>query len=460
MTDVPKYTKRTDDWQGRTASSPQETFYSVTEATNGDNISKITVKDNGFDVLTETVSNASGLLHSSSVKKMTPSGTFLQQMSKTDYTWSGPSTLTSLTTTNDAGLSKVTDFEYDQYLNQKNIKEYDYASPTGTRGTLLRTTEIEYETGAGWITAKLLSLPKSVKTIVNGVTVSKTLYEYDHNGNDSTIVRRDDIDTLTHDTFYNPAHPEWTETICPISEGGCVIIHHPGYSAASAYRGNVTKVTAFSDATLTTDANADVTNYNYDIAGNLVSGTLSCCTLRTYGYDKANEYAFPISQTSGTSPTQLTTSATYNRNTGLMLTATDENSQITTYEYETDTLRPKKTIYANGGYVQTEYSDKLITNTADLLPGFVRTTTTLETNKFAQSYSYFNGRGEGFRSATQTPDGWSISAVEFDKLGRPIKSYNPFYASTPTGAIPSEYEIYGSFGIRRTRQNDFGKIAG
>ena len=76
-------------------------------------------------------------------------------------------------------------------------------------------------------------------------------------------------------------------------------------------------------------------------------------------------------------------------------------------------------------------------NNNKLLLGYVRTTTTLETNKFAQSYSYFNGRGEGIRNATQTPDGWSVSAVEYDRLGRPIKSYNPFYASTPTGAIPA-----------------------
>ena len=310
--------------------------------------------------------------------------------------------------------------------------EYDYGT---TSPTLLRTTEIEYETGAGWITAKLLSLPKSVKTIVNGATVSKTLYEYDG----ATLANRNDIDTLTHDTFYNPAHPEWTETICPISEGGCITIHHPGYSAASAYRGNVTKVGGLIDVNATTiegDPNADVNNYNYDIAGNLVSATLSCCNVKTISYDKANEYAFPISETKGTSP-QLTTSATYNRNTGLVLTSTDENAQVTNYEYEADTLRPKKTIYPNGGYVQNEYSDKLVTNQSELLPGFVRTTTTLETNKFAQSYSYFNGGGQGIRSATQTPDGWSISAVEFDKLGRPIKSYNPFYVSTPTGAIPS-----------------------
>ncbi len=88
-----------------------------------------------------------------------------------------------------------------------------------------------------------------------------------------------------------------------------------------------------------------------------------------------------------------------------------------------------------------------------MFPGFVRTTTTLEANKFAQSYSYFNGGGQGIRSATQTPDGWSISAVEFDKLGRAIRSYNPFYASTPTGAIPTNTkftEVTGYDALGRT----------
>lgn len=475
VTDVPKYSKRTDDWQGRTSSLPQETLYNAPEPEwNQDIVSQITVKDNGFDVMTETLSYntadwQSGLVKETSVKRIA-GGSFPEKlMSKTKYFWEqgtwemGRRTprLAKIETTNEAGLTKATDYLYDQYNNQTRVREYDYAAP-GTLGTLLRTTEIEYETGASWINNNLLGLTKSVKTIVGGTTVSKTLYEYDHNGNDSTIVRRSDIDQNTHSRSYNPDFPAWTETVCPFYDesqnalsNGCVVIHHPGYSSASAYRGNVTKVTGFSDATLTTDPNADVTNYNYDIAGNMVSGTLSCCSLRTYIYRKEEEYAFPVSQTSGTSPTQLTTSATYNRNTGLMMSSTDENNQVTNYEYETDTLRQKKVIYPNGGYVLTEYSDKLITNTADLLPGFVRTTTTLDTNKNVQSYNYFNGRGLGIRSAAQTPDGWSVSAAEFDKLGRPVKSYNPFYVSTPTGAIPAGTkftEVLGYDALGRTTE--------
>ncbi len=452
LDDVPKYTRRTDDWQGRTASSPQETLYDAPEPTPGNNIiSQITVKDNGFDVRTETLAYntgdwQSGLIKETSVKRI-GSGTFSDKlMSKTAFTWTQGGgafggrqnpTLQKIEVTNEAGLTQKTEFEYDQYNNQTKVKEYDY----GSNAALLRTTVIEYETGLGWINANILGLTKSVKTIVNNIIVAKTLYEYDHNGSDSTITKRSDIDTATHDTFYNPDRPAWNETVCPDGNpeaqsaipGHCVVIHHPGYTAASAYRGNATKVIAFDNGVLISDLNANITEQDYDIAGNLVAASLSCCNEKTITYDKANEYAFPVSESKGTSPTQLTTSATYNRNTGLVLSSTNENAQVTSYEYETDTLRPKKTIYPNGGYVLAEYSDKL---TPGVLPGFVRTTTTLDTNKTVQSYSYFNGRGDGLRSATQTPDGWSVSVAEFDKFGRPIKSFNPFYVSTPTGAIP------------------------
>jgi len=438
LSDVPKYSKRTDDWYGKTSSIPAETYYDVPEPYGAIQVSRITVVDSNFNIETETKANAgTGLIMESSVKKIWgPGGQYTTLMAKNEYSWSAGRNLTKLETTNESGLTKKTEFEYDQYNNQTLIKEYDYYPSSGSPA-LLRTTEMTYETGSGWIDKNLTGLVKSVKSIVNNVTVSKSLFEYDHNGNDSTLTHRDDINISTHDTYYNPAHPAWDEEICPYSSGSeCTIIHHDGYDSTSAYRGNLTKVTGFTDATLTTDTNADVTDYEYDIAGNTVAATLSCCQMKTIAYDKANEYAFPIAETKGSSP-QLTSSVTYNRNTGLTLTATNENGQVTTFEYETDTLRPKKTISPNGGYSETEYSDKLISNPNDLLPGFVRQTTTLETNKFVQSYSYFDGRGLGIRSATQTPDGWSIAAAEYDQLGRPRKSYNPFYGSTPTVAIPT-----------------------
>lgn len=491
LTDVPKYTKRTDDWFGRTAANPQETFYDAPEPTAGsDRVSEITVRDVDFDVVTKTVSHNTGdwkdglVKETSTIKRTgaidpaTNERPDAETLTSTKYFWSlGTGTggnnprLTKTEATNDSGLTKATEFEYDQYNNQTRSKEYDYAAP-GTLGSLLRTTETTYETGSGWINANLLSLPKSVKTIVGGTTVSKTLLEYDHNGSDATLSRRDDISTSTHDIYYNPAHPAYTEEVCPddpltlqsqtnsnsntskkknsntntsnsggtvtpqSDPGGCVTVYHYGYTGASKYRGNLTKVTRFADATITTDPNADVTDFNYDIAGSLVSATLSCCNLKTITYSKDEEYAYPRSETKGTSP-QLTSSATYNRSTGLVLTSTNENGQITSYEYESDTLRPRKITAPNGGYTLTEYSDKLVTNTADLLPGFAKTTATLDVNNSAQRYSYFDGRGSNIQSASLTPDGWSVTATKYDQLGRARVTYNPFYASTPNSSVPT-----------------------
>lgn len=448
LNDAPKYTKRTDDWAGKTSAIATETLYHSPDPIAGqDRLSVITVKDNGFDIETETKSHntgdwKNGLIKETSVnKKFGPAGQYTKLMSKTVYTWGQNGTygrqnpvLEKIETTNETGLTKTIEYDYDQYSNQTEVREFGY----GTPGNLLRTTEISYETGASWINRKFFRLTKSVVTKVGGVNISKTEYEYDG----ATLTPRNDISTATHDTYYNPAYPAYDETICPDGEDpgqslradGCIVIHHPGYDSNSVYRGNVTKVTRYSDATLTNDPDADVTNMKYDIAGNLVESSLSCCQVRTYAYSKTHEYAYPISQTSGSSP-QLTTSVTYNRNTGLVETSTDENNQITNYDYESDTLRRKKVIYPNGGYVETEYSDKLAPGS---VPGFVRTITTLEAGKTVQSYSYFDGQGLGIRSATETAsDGWIVSAMEYDHLSRPVKSYNPFYASTPNGGIPA-----------------------
>lgn len=452
LSDVPKYTMRTDDWQGRTSESPQQTEYNSPDFVPGqDNVSTITVHDTGFDVDTASTIDGSGMLKETSITKRW--NQFQQLIQKAKYTWSEDRDLTRLEVTNDSGLIKATTFDYDSHHNQTRMRECGYAAANATCDdtTALRRTETTYETGSSWIDRNLLSLPKSVSTIVAGDVVSKTLYEYDGN---SLAYYSDPnrIDPATYDQSYDPGSGSYQVWVCrcdgEISESpdSCPGGGYPTcgwetryyYDPSTGYRGNVTKISRMLDTSsgIPSTTRDDITDIHYDMAGNVVSSTVSCCNVKAISYDKANEYAFPVSETMGQSPTQLITSATYNRNTGLVLTTTDANNRVTNYEYESDTLRPKKTIFPNGGYVQTEYSDKLVTVTADLLPGFVRRTTTLESNKFAQSYGYFNGRGDGIRSAAQTPDGWLISASEFDGLGRVRKSYNPFYGSTPVAAIP------------------------
>lgn len=464
INEVPKYSKRTDDWAGRISPEAAVTEYYAPEPGIGDltRTSTVTVKDSGYDVRYETISHntgdwKNGLISENAVNQV--SGRFVKLMSKTKYFWEQGNgafggrqnpILRKIEVTNDAGQTKTIWYDYDQYNNQKRIDEYDFGKNELSNVLPLRRTNITYETGQNWINANLLGLTKSVETVVSGVTVSKTIYQYDHNGSDSTITPRNDIDISTHDTYYNPAHPEWDEEVCPYTpdpqnpnrdSNGCTTIHHYGYSSGSAYRGNVTQIAGMLDvsASTPTDNNADIKNYNYDIAGNIVSATLSCCQLKTLDYGNTfavTGYAYPVSQTKGTSP-QLTTSAEYNKNTGLLIKSTDENNQYTEYQYESDTLRLNKVIYPNGAYVQADYSDKLATNANEMVPGYIRTTTTLDSSNIVQNYSYFDGRGSEIRNATQTPTGWIISAAEYDVLGRKKKSYNPFSVSSPVAVIPA-----------------------
>jgi hypothetical protein len=267
INDVPKYSQRTDDWQGRTAANPQVTTYNETTSAQGEPVSQIIVQENGFNVITETVSATSGFLKSVSVKRNNGQTDVI--MAKSEYTWSGRN-LTKLVTTNENGLVKKTEFTYDGYDNQTKIKEYDYYTDE-QNAVLLRTTDIGYETGTNWTNANLLGLVKSVKTTVGTTVVSKTLYEYDGN----SLTRRSDMDTSTHSIFYNPDYPATQETICPTDdpdqqnalENGCVIITNPGYDGSTDYRGNVTKVGQMLDvnATTITETNSHKTDYYYDI---------------------------------------------------------------------------------------------------------------------------------------------------------------------------------------------------
>ena len=460
--DVPKYNERTDDWYGRDTSNPapKVLYHSPTENPPQYGTPRLSSRietANGTyssNIINETYSNyesnwKDGLVHETIIKD--GNGQFGEIKSKTKYFWEATLVpfggyvpfLRKIEVTNDAGQTKATRFEYDEYNNQKAVDEHDFAA-SGSLGTLLKRTETTYQTGAGWLDRNLISLPTSVVTKVDNIPVSKTLIEYDHNGDDSTLVRRNDISISTHDTFYNPAHPVQCQMICagdtepcsyntntqnPVPPNGCVFQYTYGYKAASAFRGNVTKVTTFSDATLTTDSNAAVSNTEYDIAGNAVEASASCCKIKAWNYDKANEYAFVVSEEQGDAG-QLVTSSTYDRNTGLMKTATDENNQTTTVTYDPTSLRQTRVDKPNDAWSTVEYHDQSY-------PFYVKSTSSLDTSRNVSSWSFSDGRGAGYRTRSQTLGGYLSSDVGFDKNGSPIKNYSPYTVSDLNGARPS-----------------------
>lgn len=212
---------------------------------------------------------------------------------------------------------------------------------------------------------------------------------------------------------------------CPMECDWC-----PNYDTSTNNRGNVTKVTQFSDATLETDSNASVHTMSYDVTGNVIQASMSCCQLKTIEYSATNQYAYPTKQTKGTAPTQLITQAAYDFNTGLVVNTTDENDQPTTFTYDADSLRTTRVDLPNGAWSATAYNDTSF-------PYSVESTSSLDAARSVSSITYVNGAGQAFRTRSLTANGYLSNDVEFDELGRAVKSFNPYTVTSLTDARPS-----------------------
>ncbi len=132
-----------------------------------------------------------------------------------------------------------------------------------------------------------------------------------------------------------------------------------------------------------------------------------------------------------------------------MKTATDENGQTSTLTYNPANLRVIRTDSPNGAWSTTEYNDAVF-------PYHVKSTSSLEAARSVSSWSFSNGRGQGFRSRSQTANGYLSSDVEFDIMGRPVKSYNPYTVAGLTEDRPAGIkfsEVATRDGLGRTLQS-------
>lgn len=419
---------RRDDWRGLASDEAVTTFYTEEQTTPnpqgvpvGNRVTIVTAPDGTKSISVSNIKAPGewddGLLTETRIS--TTENNQEKVWSRTKLFWVQGNNLptgrdnprlSKIEVTDDAGGTRATSFEYDIYNNQTVVKEHDFAA-AGTLGAELRRTETAYETGAGWIANRLLRLPKSIQTVVNNAVVSKVRYEYDNYVNNDLVATPgvpqhlesfDPYTTGTHNCNcrYECYGSATTAQNCPDgSPPSYECDQCSNYDPNTAYRGNVTKVTAFSDAALETDANAVVSTSKYDITGNVVEAGVSCCRRKAWTYDLANGYAYPITEASGDAG-QLVTSAVYDFYTGLVKTATDENNQTSTLTYNTNNLRITRTDSPNGAWATTEYNDATY-------PYYVKQTASLDAARSVSSWSFSNGRGAGFQA--KKPDGRGLS---------------------------------------------------
>ena len=157
LTDVPRFTARTDDWAGRTTPSAPVTSYQVEkDETIFRTKSKITSPDG---TITETWTKLAPNSWDDGLVTDTFTKTLISAQFQTYKIWAhsklfwGNQTgvggrqnprLLKVEQTNDADQTRATTFDYDNYNNQTLVKEHDFAAPD-TLGTELRKTETTYQ---------------------------------------------------------------------------------------------------------------------------------------------------------------------------------------------------------------------------------------------------------------------------------------------------------------------------
>ncbi|HJP91183.1 MAG TPA: RHS repeat-associated core domain-containing protein [Pyrinomonadaceae bacterium] len=259
------------------------------------------------------------------------------------------------------GQLTATEFSYGTVYNQvTEIRDYDYG---GT--VLLRSTRTQYQNSTNYTNRHIFSLPLSLEVYdPNNVRLSRTEYEYDGQ------VLTDTPNVVMHDDANNPYAPQYEQCDCDqwdywqidCLSWRCYMVST--YNPATDYRGNVTLVTNYANGINLTGAITE--SRNYDITGNMIKKSSIAGEQTTFNYTVDTQYAYANSQTAGSATdayAQVTTSTTYDFNTGLALTGIDANGRQSTSNYDANTLRPTSSIAPTGAHIDFGYNDTAMTLT-------------------------------------------------------------------------------------------------
>jgi RHS repeat-associated protein len=193
-------------------------------------------------------------------------------------------------------------------------------------------------------------------------------------------------------------------------------------------RGNATSVTTYTNPSV--PSGGITKNFTYDSTGNLLTAQLNCCELKTWVYSTKTSYAYPDSVTSGSSPLQLTTTATYDLNTGLTLTSTDPNGLITTNTYDNMDRPLTSTVGTNPAttFTYNDYNNSGSTFT----PWNVQICSPVQGTNSACLKTIADSQGRAVTSQLLDASSnlYSATDTQYDAWGRAYKVSNPYTTSS------------------------------
>ncbi|HEV8483042.1 MAG TPA: hypothetical protein VGV87_05745, partial [Blastocatellia bacterium] len=316
------------------------------------------------------------------------------------------------------GQVTATEFDYGPQYNQvTTLRSYDFGGVT-----LLRTAFMQYENGAAYTYRHIFNLVKVAEVYAaDGTRASRTEYQFDG----QTLT--DTPGVVMHSDAYNPYAPVYlVPGYCYwVCDDYCHEVCEPDYwvsdyDPSTNARGNVTQTASYADALYLTGPVTETKRY--DIDGNIVTTSTSCCDQTSHNYTLATQYAYPASITQGAignPAAQVTQSDTYDFNTGLCVTSTDANGRTSQTTYFAQTLRPQVEYTPTGAYTSNAYDESAmsISETTFAASGAVA----------AQKVSFLDGLGNVRREEALTEGGaWDVVEARLDALGRLWRQTRPY----------------------------------
>ena len=159
----------------------------------------------------------------------------------------------------------------------------------------------------------------------------------------------------------------------------------------------------------------------------MVTTTTACCQQSNITFTIDTQFAYPQSKTRGsaTDPyAQVKTSATYDFNTGLGLSAVDSNGRQSTVTFDTNTLRQISAVSATGSRTDYAYDD----------PGMSVTQSTYMASADGggltdQNIKYVNGRGKVRQEkALAAGSTWDIVDTIYNNMAQVAQQTRPYRA--------------------------------
>ncbi|MEK6303905.1 MAG: hypothetical protein AABO41_24640 [Acidobacteriota bacterium] len=324
----------------------------------------------------------------------------------------GSPAIQSLTSYDETGQQIKFDFDYDQYGNVTNQREYGYK--IGGLWKVRRRTHYSYINWEPYLSAYIrnrITMVEVFDALQNtndgdDVLVGRTAYDYDNYGAMAGI-----------ENYGGAAFPPG---------------HLSSYGAGYGVRGNMTGVVGYSDL-----SGGGVTrNSKLDIFGNVTKAQVSCCNEKSFTMNEAT-YWSRASQTTTGNPAQisLTSSAAYDFNTLAAVSETNPNNQTASFAYDsqqnpTGFTAPTGAAGTNVYNAWSEptsksitYSDggvnKTLTQTA-VYDGWGQMTQSVDAIGAQMNYSYDN-MGHLLTQTNPFPQGGTpgpVTTYQYDQLGR------------------------------------------